>query len=110
MVTEIFGCDKNQGTRSCNLHETCGSVLSINDVVVFRFDEPSNAVKVYLTINGTESCHVGFLPRFMLRRKGEFVDFYFKIIEDFRYSVNFAKRQRSIMNGGVLLCEKLENS
>jgi hypothetical protein len=80
---EIVGLKSGTNGRSCEAHLCCGASLHVGDLVRFRLvmlevqgGAPVEALKVLKIKDGTEGCHVGFLPRHKLKgaRRNEFKD------------------------------------
>jgi hypothetical protein len=75
---EIVGLHNPANGRSCNQHDCCGMCLQPGNLVRFKREviqvvygdandpEPDyryeTVIKVVVIRDGTESCHVGFLP------------------------------------------------
>jgi hypothetical protein len=86
---EIVGLKSVKNGRSCEAHLCCGASLHVGDLVRFRLvmlevqgGAPVEALNV-LNINyGTEGCHVGLLPRHILKgaRRNEFKDAFGQVI------------------------------
>jgi hypothetical protein len=71
---EIVGLKLGTNRRSCEANLCCGASLHVGDLVRFRFlmlevqgGAPVEALKVLKIKYGTEGCHVGFLPRHILK-------------------------------------------
>lgn len=108
---DVVGCDESDQGRSCSSHPVCGQHVLVGDIVTFRpevaVDEDSNicsTVKVFVVRQGAATCCIGFLPRRLLLRSGEFLFKYAVIAEDVRGSSNMQKRRRSTRNKGLLYC------
>ena len=87
----------------------CGESLSVNDIVIFRHEVvigPDNllqeVMKVYRVYQGEQTCHVGFLPSRLSKRKEEFANKTAMIVEDCRTSESASKRQRSARSMGIV--------
>jgi hypothetical protein len=86
---EIVGLKSGTSGRSCEAHFCCGASLHVGDLVRFRLvmlevqgGAPFEALKVIKIKDGTEGCHVGFLPRYILKgaRRNEFKDAFGQVI------------------------------
>jgi hypothetical protein len=75
---EIYGLNQSSNGRSCDIHRCCGEIVEIGSKVTFEevtvtIDETSElAVAAYVNVDSTK-CRVGFLPRFMLNKKDQFI-------------------------------------
>ena len=84
---EIVGLHSPHNGRSCVMHECCGRHVVVGHVVRFKremqeivYEAPGDpepdvriepVIKVVLILDGTERCHVGFLPRHVAARPRE---------------------------------------
>lgn len=106
---EIVGLDSSTNGRSCTLHECCGSVLMVGDiirlqkVVVDIAGRPEDAVRCVLIRSGRDSCTVGFIPKVLIYapRIKDHLNKFAQIVEDYRISKNKVKREKSHRNCGV---------
>ncbi|KAE9293091.1 hypothetical protein PR003_g24591, partial [Phytophthora rubi] len=97
---DIVGCDVGDGGRSCTTHEICGTELKVDDVIVFRAEVVAvegegleHVVKAHVVRLGAQLCHVGFLPRRLLRMKDAYANRMAIVVEDLRKSDNSQKRR-----------------
>jgi hypothetical protein len=95
----------------CAAHDICGKQLNVNDVIVFRGEaiptedgELEYVVKAYLVRAGSQLCHVGFLPRRLLKMRAQYENKLASVVEDLRASENSQKRRRSERNRGIVRC------
>jgi hypothetical protein len=72
---EIVGLTSNTNGRLCKACECCGAALIVGDLVRFHLVmleaegcEATEAMKVIKSIDGTEGCHVGLIPRYTIKR------------------------------------------
>ena len=111
---DVVGCDAGDNGRSCVSHEICGNHVHVGDVIVFRWEvvpieeDMEEVVKAYLIRDGSQTCHIGFLPRRLLKQKGKFVNKMAIVVEDLRTSENSQKRRRSHRNMGIVYCTMLD--
>ncbi|KAE9246626.1 hypothetical protein PF001_g24608 [Phytophthora fragariae] len=105
---DIVGCDAGDAGRSCTVHDVCGKHLKIDDAIVFRGEavmadngDVEYAVKAYVIRLGAQLCHVGFLPRRLLRQRTAYENKMATVVEDLRKSDNSQKRRRSERNKGI---------
>jgi hypothetical protein len=86
---EIVGLKSGKNERSCGAHLCCGASLHVGDLVRFRLvmlevkgGAPVKALNVLKIKDGTEGCHVGFLPRHIFKgaRRNEFKDAFGEVI------------------------------
>jgi len=111
---DVVGCDDGSNGRSCASHVVCGTHLKVGDVVIFRWavipfnDEAEEVIEVYVIRDGSQACHVGFLPRRLVKQKEKFMNKMAIVIEDLRVSENIQKRRRSHRNVGAVVCRMLD--
>ena len=73
ITVEIVGTQANTQGRSCEEHDTCGSVLAEDTVVRFRKvqvitnGKEESAIAVYHVSDGIDCCRVGFLQRHLVK-------------------------------------------
>ena len=110
-AVDVVGCDIGEGGRRCTTHAICGSHVQLNDVLVFRDQveaeeggELVHVVKAYTVRDGSQLCHVGYLPRRLLSQRAKYVNKFATVVEDLRISSNAQKRRRSERAGGILRC------
>jgi len=131
-IVEIVGVNCGDGTRSCATHEVCGHFLDLGMLLflvkeVQENDHPREStveipqeqphshhlqvvVKAYrIAPDGKPMCHVGFLPRRLLRGDHYklYVDRFVVVKEDLRLSENSHARKRSHWNCGIVRCKLL---
>jgi len=58
--------------------------------------------------DGSQACHVGFLPRRLVKQKDKFMNKMAIVVEDLRESDNTQKRRRSHRNVGAVVCRMLD--
>ena len=127
---EIVGLYGTTNGRSCNQHECCGRAIEPGHVVRFKVQvqdvdytvpgqvapdvRRERVIKVMRVIDGTEMCHVGFLPKYLLARPNQLatldsqfaqiIDLYSKIEDD-----PSAKKVSAIRNCSMASYRLLEN-
>ena len=75
VVVDIVGINASSNGRLCEEHKVCSSVLKLNSLVRFREvqiivkGKEETALAVYWVTDGVNCCHVGFLPRHMVKYK-----------------------------------------
>ena len=75
VVINIVGINPSSNGRSCEEHQVCGSVLKLDSIVRFREvqiivkGKEETTLVVYWVTDGVDCCHVGFLPRHMVKYK-----------------------------------------
>ena len=75
VVVNIEGINTSSNGRSCEEHKVGGSVLKLDSLVRFREvqiivkGKEENALALYWVTDGVDCCHVGFLPRHMVKYK-----------------------------------------
>ena len=73
LTVEVVGIEANSQGRSCELHETCGSlveedvVLRLRKVQVVVEGKEETAIAAYIVSDGVDGCRVGFLKRHMVK-------------------------------------------
>ena len=126
---EIVGLHYHSNGRSCNQHACCGRILQSGHVVRFKCDvmdvlyEHTDGVvedvrremvmKVIHIKDGTEMCHVGFLPKYILARPREvarLADQFAMIIDIYHDDdAGSARKTTSIKNNGMASYRLLQN-
>lgn len=108
---DVVGCDDGDGGRSCATHDVCGQYLKVDDVLVFRGEvitaeggEVEYVLKAYVIRSGSQACHVGYLPRRLLRLSAAYENKMTTVVEDLRKSDNSQRRRRSERNKGIVRC------
>ncbi len=79
VVVEIVGTEVGDRGRSCEEHpNNCGKMLA-EDVVVHLWKvqiqvegQEEMAIAAYWVTDGVDCCHVGFLPRHMVKQAGRY--------------------------------------
>ena len=75
VVINIVGITASSNGRSFEEHQVYGSVLKLDSLVRFREvqiivkGKEETALVVYWITDGVDHCHVGFLPRHMVKYK-----------------------------------------
>jgi hypothetical protein len=107
---DIVGVDNGSHGRSCTQHTVRGHFVAKDDILYcnwavqkFDLDIPESCVQVFkLAMDGHVGCHVGYLPRWVIkssrseddRRKRDGVKLYdgtwLKVVSDLRLSNNSA--------------------
>lgn len=111
---DVVGCDEESNGRSCISHEVCGKYVQTGDILVFRWEavpienEIEEVIKAYVIRDGSQECHIGYLPRHLLHQKDKYKNKMAVVIEDLRLSTNFQRRRRSERNKGILYCNMLD--
>jgi len=125
---EIVGLLSPDNGRSCVMHDCCGQHLVVGNVVRFKremqeivYNTPADpepdvriepVIKVVLILDGTEQCHVGFLPRHVAaRREGARLHSKFaQIIELYEDTPEgYMKNNKSKRNHGMASYVLLDN-
>jgi hypothetical protein len=109
---EIFGLNSNTSGRSCNLHECCGSQVTVGDIVRLKktlvdLDHGTEeAVACILVRRGRETCTVAYVPRALLHWQSiaEHINKHAQIVEMYVMSRNTHKRRKCHLNMGVAGC------
>jgi hypothetical protein len=109
---EIFGLSSNTSGRSCNLHECCGSQVTVGDIVRLKktlvdLDHGTEeAVACILVRRGRETCTVAYVPRALLHWPSiaEHINKHAQIVEMYVMSRNTHKRRKCHLNMGVAGC------
>jgi hypothetical protein len=112
---DVVGCDEGTNGRSCLNHDVCGSQIQIGDILVFRWkviptdnDEIEEVIKAFIIKDGSQECHVGYLPKRLLIQKEKFKNKMAVVLEDLRSSNNAQKRRRSLRHKGIVVCRMLD--
>lgn len=115
VIVEVVGVSISLGGRSCDDHNICGESVKVGDHLICRVSSTiiegarERCVKVFKFNNGIQSCHIGFLPRYMRNSWYMFYDQECVVVEDCRkgnYVHNFNRPQRM---GGILKAQVLFN-
>ncbi len=105
---EIVGIYCSNNGRSCEMHECCGETLEADQVLrfkkelVFEDGEVIVRVKVVRIHNGQEKCHVGYLPRVVVRYMADkYIEQFAVVMEIYKESEEAYKNVKSRHNGGM---------
>jgi len=105
---EIVGLKDSSNGRSCESHECCGEHVAPDDLVRFKLavvdinGKTEESIKAVRIRDGTELCHIGFLPRnIVVTGKDKFVGQFAQIIELYELSENETMRRKSHRNKGI---------
>ena len=119
---DVVGVDSESNGRHCTQHHVCGHFVKADDILyckwaVQKFDlaTPESCVQVFkLAADGLVGCHVGFLPRRVIKssknEQGEkdggksYDGMWLEVITDLRLSGSPAERSRSTRNLGIVYC------
>lgn len=71
-------------------------------------DSVQEALACVLIVDGEEACRVGFLPRFCLPLRDQFVDKFAQVCELYNSSDSRQKKLKSHRNCGMASCAILE--
>jgi hypothetical protein len=106
---EIVGLASGSNGRSCEVHECCGAAIRVGDLVRFRLTmleieggEPVEALKVLKITDGTEGCHVGFLPRHFVTgaRRSQMINAFGQIIVLYKdTTIEVLRRKNARLHG-----------
>jgi hypothetical protein len=106
---EIVGLASGESGRACESHEICGHHLAVGDLVKFKVvvleqeGEVETKIKVIKIRDGTEGCHVGFLPRHIVHgsRMEEVSDKFGQVLELYKESNDMTKKRKNSRLFGV---------
>jgi hypothetical protein len=101
---EIVGLASGESGRACESHEICGHHVAVGDLVKFKvvvleeeggLETKIKAVKIR---DGTESCHIGFLPRHIVYggKKEQITNKFGQVLELYKDSNDMTKKGRMI--------------
>ena len=89
---EIVGCDDGKNGRSCFFHEVYDKHIQVDNVIVFCWevisihDKLEETINVYVIRDGTQPCHIGFLPEKLLKNKMTYINKIAIVVYDLRKS------------------------
>lgn len=104
---EIVGLKHGEDGRSCTCHDVCGESLFPGDLVRFRLelrDSGEEVFKVMKIEDGTEVCHVGFLPKYYVKstaHRERHINKFAQVLDFLANSDNSADRAHDARNYGV---------
>jgi hypothetical protein len=124
---DVVGVDSGTHGRSCENHDVCGHFVVKDDLLYCNWavqkiasDVPEACVQVFkLAPDGHVGCHVGYLPRRVVKssrckddskKKDQGRSFngtWLKVVSDLRLSDNSAERSRSHRNFGIVYCHEV---
>ena len=96
VVVDIVGINASSNGRSCEEHKVCSSVLKLDSLVRFSKvqiivkGKDKTALVAYWITDGVDHCHVGFLPRHMVKYK-EAYDGQLAQVVEFLYESNICE-------------------
>ena len=109
---EIVGLHGSNNGRSCSVHGCCGEHVKVGDLlrlvkcVVTINGVVEEAIKCVRIVDGSDSCSVAFVPRFLARTDmvvsniGSFV----QVLELYHESESAYKKKKSHSNKGMAAC------
>jgi hypothetical protein len=105
---DIFGLDRPDNGRSCEMHAICGVSLQLGERVVFRLKrvvvngaESTGIAAYHVNDDNTDGCLVGYLLKSCMRTSTEYIGRH-AVITEFRHlSSNSFHHERSHRNCGV---------
>jgi hypothetical protein len=110
VTIEIVGIERSDGGRSCEEHDVCGTVLHEDCVVRIRHmqiigehGKEESALAVYWISDGIDRCHVGFLPRHLLKQWQQYDGRIAQVVDLYKGSESPTKRRKNARNYGC--CE-----
>jgi hypothetical protein len=127
---DVVGVDNGSNGRNCEHHSVCGHFVMAGDFLfckwaIQKFDDdtPESCVQVHkLADDGHVGCHVGYLPRRLIRASRVSTDgkkkkdggkkydgLWLKVINDLRLSDNVSERARSHRNYGMVYCHVVDD-
>ncbi len=80
VIVEVVGMERSNQGRSCEEHLNCGEVMAEDVVVHLRKvqilveGKDETAIAAILINDGIDCCHVGFLPRHMVKHMARYND------------------------------------
>ena len=99
---EIVGLFEGGHGRSCDNHDVCGEIVTLNKIlrlrsVVITNDQgkKENAVAAYARHGGKGDCRVGFLRKFAVKHRRYYHNKLVKVVELLSESAILAVRKRS---------------
>jgi hypothetical protein len=78
--------------------------LFLGEAIIDEDDQLEYVVKAFVIRSGAQTCHVGFLPRRLLRMKAAYEKKMATAVEDLRKSEHSKTRRRSERNIGIVRC------
>lgn len=116
ITVEIVGIERSHGGRSCEEHDVCGTVLQEDCVVRIRrmqiigqHGKEESALAVYWISDGIDRCHVGFLPRHLLKQWQQYDGRIAQVVDLYRESESPAKRRKNARNYGCCEAVLIDN-
>ena len=110
ITVEIVGIGRSDRGRSCEEHDTCGTVLQEDSVVRIRhvqifgdMGKEESALAVYWISDGIDRCRVGFLPRHLMKQWQLYDGRIAQVVELYEGSESPTKRRKNTRNCGC--CE-----
>ena len=106
-IVEIVGIKASSNGRSCEEHTICGSILKHDMLLRFRKEQiliagkEETAVAAYWITDGVERCKVGFLPRYLLKKKDQYDGKIAQVTEFLEDSTFPHERARSHRGKGI---------
>ena len=79
IIVDVVGIEEPSRGRSCEVHDTCGDIVAVDTIVLFRAvqlicdqGKEETAITYYWVTNGIDRCRVGFLPHDCMKHKSYF--------------------------------------
>jgi hypothetical protein len=110
VAVDIVGIARGDRGRSCEEHEVCGAVLQEDCVVRIRHvqiigatGKEESALAAYWISDGIDRCHVGFLPRHLLKDWQVYNGRIAQVVDIYEGSDSHAKKRKNVRISGC--CE-----
>ena len=79
IIFDVVGIKEPSRGRSCEVHDTCGDIVAVYDLVRSRAvqllgdqGKEETSIAAYWVTDGIDRCRVGFLPRDCVKHKSDF--------------------------------------
>ena len=114
---EIVGIARGDRGRSCEEHDVCGAVLQEDSVVRIRHVQitgeemgtEESALAVYWISDGIDRCHVGFLPRHLIKQWREYDGRIAQVVDLYEGSDSPTKKRKNTRNCGCCEAVLIDN-
>ena len=113
-VVEVIRLQASDNGRFYSIHEVCGCVVGEDLLFCFRKvqviveGKEKIMIAAYWVIDGVDQCHVGFLPKHIVKHHERYEGRLVQVTELYQDSCSPCKRRKNNKNNGCCLAALIE--